>query len=191
MTINSRAAQTLSTGLFAAVLLAGQFFTGCSGCKKPDEVSSLKPDTAAVVKEKSLAEKYAESLAREEAAAPKVKKTYSGGGATEAPTTGGTTTETKLTGIDYDNMEDVADALEGNLKASLDAAWRRTGAKGNVAFKLVVAPSGSVKQFILLNNDLDAAALATVKSQSMRVKYKPHPDAAGDIETSMFKFLSP
>lgn len=181
----------LSTAILTIVSIsaASMLFQACSGCKKEQNVDLLKPDSASQV---DMLKKYEQTLPKEEQPTAGVIKREAVGPkrVEEEKPVEGTKAKTALADP-YEEMEPYMEEIERKITPVIDRAWRQTSAKGYVEFTLSIDPNGSVAKFNLVHSDVDAQTISTVKSFAKSVKFKPHDPAAGNLETSKMKFLSP
>jgi hypothetical protein len=92
--------------------------------------------------------------------------------------------------VDADKIQESTSELQDALRPSIEAAKRRLdGVRGYVSFRLIIAPTGRVKQIIWEHNDLDAQAQQAMQATIYSHLY-PRWDAAklAEYKTSTIKF---
>lgn len=193
------AISTTLISLLICLVLSG--CSGCSGCKNQSDIDLKQAqDLAAVAEQRrrdsvALAKRlYEASLAEKKRrddslAAIKAKEDAKALADTLPPKIAGKSVVREMP-IDIDKMSDAIADLEDELRPTIEAAKRRMdGVRGYISFKLVVLPTGRVKEIKWEHNDLDAQAVQAIQSTVYRHRY-PSWDAKKlpEYRTSTIKF---
>jgi hypothetical protein len=176
---------SLFTTTIASVVLclALSGCSGCSGCKNQSDIDLKQAQDLAAVEEQrrrdsiSAAKRlYDASLAekkrREDSlAAITAKEDAKSRADTLPPELEGKPVEREMP-VNIDKMGDATADLEDELRPTIEAAKRRMdGVRGYISFKLVVLPTGRVKEIKWEHNDLDAQAVQAIQATVSRHRY--------------------
>lgn len=165
-----------------AICLALSGCSGCSGCKNQRDIDlkqaqdlaaveeQRRRDSIAAVRRNELA--LAEKKRKEDSlAAIKAKEDAKARADTLPPEIEGKVVEREMP-VNIDKMSDATAELEDELRPTIEAAKRRMdGVRGYISFKLVVLPTGRVKEIKWEHNDLDAQAVQAIQATVYRHRY--------------------
>lgn len=167
----------------AVLCLALSGCSGCSGCKNQGDIDLKQAQDLAAVEEQrrrdsiavakrlydaSLAEK---KRVEDSLAAIKAKEAVRSRADTLPPELEGKPVEREMP-VNIDKMSDATADLEDELRPTIEAAKRRMdGVRGYISFKLVVLPTGQVKEIKWEHNDLDAQAVQAIQATVFRHRY--------------------
>ncbi len=165
-------ASTLAVVLLVA--LVSGLHTGCSGCKKDENLGLKRPDDSALIAQQKLMEEYQKTLADPQQKGNEIqiekKVTYTNVPAPEADKAAGT--QIAKPKFDYAMLDDVMENLQESLIPTVKANASRLGKTGGaVAFSLVITPDGKVKQINMSQNDLDEQTANAVRAVINRTKF--------------------
>lgn len=174
----------ITTTIASAVLcLALSGCSGCSGCKNQSDIDLKQAQDLAAVEEQRRRDSiaaakrlYDASLAEKKRiedslAAIKAKEAARSRADTLPPELEGKPVEREMP-VNIDKMSDATADLEDELRPTIEAAKRRMdGVRGYISFKLVVLPTGRVKEIKWEHNDLDAQAVQAIQATVSRHRY--------------------
>ncbi|MFN3387031.1 MAG: hypothetical protein ACK42Y_10650 [Candidatus Thermochlorobacter sp.] len=148
--------------------------SGCAGCKKDENLGLKRPDDSALIAQQKLMEEYQKTLADPQQRSNEIqiekKVTYTNVPAPEADKAGGT--EIARPKFNYAMLDEVMENLQETLIPTVKANAARLGKTGGaVAFSVVVAPDGKVKQINMSQNDLDEQTANAVRAVINRTKF--------------------
>ncbi len=165
-----------------AICLVLSGCSGCSGCKNQSDIDlkqaqdlaaveeQRRRDSIAAVRRNELA--LAEKKRREDSlAAIKANEAAKARADTLPPEIEGKVVEREMP-VNVDKMSESTAELEDELRPTIEAAKRRMdGVRGYISFKLVVLPTGRVKEIKWEHNDLDAQAVQAIQATVYRHRY--------------------
>ncbi|MFN3562185.1 MAG: energy transducer TonB [Chloroherpetonaceae bacterium] len=156
--------------------------SGCSGCKNQSDIDLKHAQDLAAVEEQrrrdsiDAVRRYEAALAEKKRkddslAAIKAKEDAKARADTLPPEIAGKVVKREMP-VDIDKMSESTADLEDELRPTIEAARRRMdGVRGYISFKLVVLPSGRVKEIKWEHNDLDAQAMQAIQATVYRHRY--------------------
>ncbi len=165
-----------------AICLVLSGCSGCSGCKNQRDIDLKHAQDLAAVEEQRRRDSIdavrrnqlalAEKKRREDSlAAVKAKEDANARADTLPPEIAGKVVKREMP-VDIDKMSESTADLEDELRPTIEAARRRMdGVRGYISFKLVVLPSGRVKEIKWEHNDLDAQAAQAIQATVYRHRY--------------------
>ncbi len=168
-----------------AICLALSGCSGCSGCKNQSDIDlkqaqdlaaveeQRRRDSIAAVKKRLDAEEAERKRLNDSLAAAKAKELADAKARADTlpPEIAGKKIEREMP-VDTDKMSESTADLEDELRPTIEAAKRRMdGVRGYISFKLVVLPTGRVKEIKWEHNDLDAQAVQAIQATVYRHRY--------------------
>ncbi len=172
-----------TTLVLSAICITLSGCSGCSGCKNPGDIDLKHAQDLAAVEEQRRRDSIATAKRLYEAALAEKKRKEDSLAAMKAkedaivrtdtlpPEIAGKTIERQMP-VDVDKMSESTADLEDELRPTIEAAKRRLdGVRGYVSFRLVVLPSGRVKEIKWEHNDLDAQAMQAIQATVYRHRY--------------------
>ncbi len=166
-----------------AICIALSGCSGCSGCANQSDIDLKQAQDLAAVEEQRRRDSiaaakrlYDASLAEKKRrddslAAIKAKEDAKARADTLPPEIAGKVIEREMP-VDIEKMSESTADLEDELRPTIEAAKRRMdGVRGYISFKLVVLPTGRVKEIKWEHNDLDAQAMQAIQATIYRHRY--------------------
>ncbi|MDW8438508.1 MAG: hypothetical protein RMM16_10770 [Chloroherpetonaceae bacterium] len=159
--------------------------SGCAGCGTQEDIDLKRAQDLAAVEEQRRRDSIAAAKRRIEAELAEKKRIEDSLAAAKAkqlanaeadadtlpPEIAGKKVEREMP-INIEEMSNATADLEDELRPTIEAAKRRLdGVRGYVAFKLVVLPTGRVKEIKWEHNDLDAQAAQAIQATVFRHRY--------------------
>jgi len=170
---------TMLTSVAICLTLSG--CSGCSGCKNQSDIDLKQAQDLAAVEEQRRRDSIANVKRLYDAALAEKKRIDDSLAAAKAkekahtdtlpPEIQGKRIEREVP-VDVEKMSDATADLEDELRPTIEAAKRRMdGVRGYISFKLVVLPTGRVKEIKWEHNDLDAQAVQAIQATVYRHRY--------------------